>query len=84
MINVGDLVAVVKALQCCGKTDEVGSIFTVSAIETGPALCKHCRAIVTETLCMCSDGSGVEIGRLKKFDPLPESETKTKREEITA
>jgi hypothetical protein len=75
-IKVGDLVMIVKPIQCCGEDRAVGRLFKVEAVEHDYYQCIYCGAITKSTVAKNPNrNSWVSFSRLIKIDPpaLPES-----------
>jgi hypothetical protein len=79
-IQAGDLVVVVAPLECCGKVETLGHIFTVESVELMPTCCKNCGARDDKNVrAKYTIPGGVRgfylLSRLKKIDPpaIPET-----------
>lgn len=81
-ISVGDLVMVVRPLEC-GCTHAIGYPFTVLAITRSDATCTECLKYHENILLARLDDEGwLDVSALQRIDPLKEQEPV--REEITA
>jgi hypothetical protein len=76
-IRVGDLVAVVKSLPCCGANSNWRRFFTVLAIQEGFGFCIACGgflegkyAVMEETSRTGRGHAKILLSRLKRIDPL--------------
>lgn len=77
LIQVGDLVQVVRPCGCCGTTQWMGDIFRVDSIESSddPASC--CGNEEDEMCAFASEdegGAGFPLAELKRIPPLSELE----------
>ena len=69
-ISVGDLVAVVRAPECCGNPTGLGTIFYVRSIETYTGNCSMCgRHFKRQITTRKPNGFLTQINRLKRIDP---------------
>ncbi len=86
-IVTGDLVVVVRrSCSCDHDVGDVGKIFYVRSIEwLDKPTCNYCKK-GTEAAMFAkeSDGNYFDIPCLRKIEPLPESETTDRKEELTA
>lgn len=82
-IKAGDLVVVVKPRLCCGDTSGLGRVFVVYDVHQG-SYCQSCRTRYEGMVAGIGLFVSCELTRLKRIDPLPESENEKRDEEITA
>lgn len=75
-ISVGDLVQVIRAAECCGKSDYLGHIFRVSDIRKFQITCRVCgysdNSIMRATAAPGPDYPAFSLPRLKRIPPLSE------------
>ena len=85
-IKVGDLVIVVHPSGCCGGNNDIGTVFSVLAIQiNGGGNCEYCREMHGQKLCYACCGTfWWPLRRLKRIPPLSELEGEKRDEEITA
>lgn len=84
-IKVGDLVVVVKPGPCCGTARTLGHVFCVAEIRVASGACCECGKVYDhEAVAVYPDGSGEPLSRLKRIDPLPESETTLTQDTVKA
>jgi len=71
MLKPGDLVMIVKPRECCGSTNTLGAIRTVSdRLPSDEAMCRTCGFISkTEGYIPLNDNTVCESSRLKKIEP---------------
>lgn len=82
----GDLVVVVKPRECCGNSEAIGRILTISgAMFSRTAFCTQCGDRVSaDSLVPLVGGTYIEPSRLRKIDPLTEQDKTETLQEITA
>lgn len=81
----GDLVMVVKPRTCCGNSDAIGRILTVSSVMHGPFAYCRCGFIgPADRFIPIVGGTYTEPCRLRKIDPLTEQDKTETLQEITA
>lgn len=71
-IKEGNLVMVVKSMQCCSWDKSIGMIFITKAVEIrGLCHCRNCGEIdvVPVLRALRPDGAWSAVSRLKKIDP---------------
>lgn len=77
MIKAGDIVQVVKPTLCCGGTESLGLVFRVAEIRH-PLWCTCMKCNTSDSGMTVAidpaDGLGVDVRRLKKFEPLDEKQ----------
>jgi len=73
-IKKGDLVMVVKPIQCCGNPAALGNIFRVDDVYANPGVCAHCGFDYPEQLVVWHGQRAYSPDRLKKIDPLSTGE----------
>ena len=72
MIEVGDLVVVVRPTPCCKKDGSIGKIYTVTGF-ISQARCKHCGEIYEGSVAVVEEaGRGEPVSRLKRIPPMGE------------
>jgi len=87
-IKVGDVVVITRPTTCCAFDELIGTVFTVSGIETVSGFCNVCHNYIHQQSGAQFDGGYVQVSRLKKLDaPRLETETDSEvrvREEVKA
>jgi hypothetical protein len=74
-IKEGDLVMIVKPINCCGSSNSVGKIRTVIGVSKDISFCPYCHFVLPKALLVhLSSGSYVHLNRLKKIPPLSDLE----------
>ena len=83
-IRPGDLVMVVRPTACCGKSNSIGKIFSVVAIESKLASCKWCgRSVKQKPFAFTGHGKDAALlSRLQKLNPPSEQEIIEREKEI--
>lgn len=83
-IKVGDLVVVVKVRECCGNQGDIAHIYRVTGLHH-EGHCVYCKAAIKEPVALL-DGEWKckPLSRLKRINPLTESESTEHREVIEA
>ena len=78
-IKSGDLVMVVRPLECCGKTGGIGKVFRVHSVGYYTTRCQTCGAVDTASAraAISERGSAYLLTRLKRIDPPEEQKTRT-------
>ena len=85
MIDVGDLVAVVKPTPCCGNPTAVGWHFVVEGIYSAAVgRCAYCQVVEAKTVASGHPISDFNVERLKRIPPLDELDKIKHEEEIIA
>ena len=83
-ISVGDLVMVVKPKGCCGNTNSIGKIFTISDIQEGDNYCRSCNSIRNSLDAEVGVDNWKEVKTLKRIPPLSELESIDQTKEVAA
>jgi len=88
-IKLGDLVMVVRGKPCCGNTNTLGYIFTVSEFflfKGGIGCCLFCSAPSKPAILAAPEkgGNGYYLSMLKKIDPPDENQFIRDEVEVTA
>ena len=81
-IKSGDLVVVTKPTPCCGNGSTLGAIFRVQKIKFGIAMCGYCRKEIADSFAQVGPHHFRNVYRLRRIDPLPESETQDNHESL--
>ena len=83
-IKVGDLAIVVKATPCCGNTTPVGRVVSVVGLMRRSGRCFFCGKVDAESLkAKLDDRVWIQVDRLKKIEPLGESDAEVTSDELT-
>ena len=89
-IREGDLVVIVKPVQCCGSQDNLGQIFTVQRIFMSKQnRCRACGGISARNVLVAVQQETMpplarSLYRLRRIPPLSELETTNTDSEVTA
>lgn len=78
MIKKGDLVMIVRALECCGDEEFLGMAFIAGDVEARPTICRLCGHADNLSVRTKNPVSGgwPRVDRLKKIDPPASGELK--------
>ncbi len=68
-IQVGDLVMVVKPLECCGDAGDVGVVYIAGEHYNGPSLCRKCGHRGTVVGVWVKSKNVRDFKRLIRIDP---------------
>jgi hypothetical protein len=87
-IRPGDLVMVVRGAECCGKSDKLGSTYTVLRIEPRDygQECNFCDSLLGDAQLAIgyTRNTGFALSRLKKIHPPELPETVDAAQEVEA
>ncbi len=85
MIQVGDLVQVVRPTSCCGSDVSIGKIFIVAEFSDRLGKCKICGYIDDKIFARSGETltngkhQAYQVDRLKRIPPLSELEARNER-----
>jgi hypothetical protein len=85
VIQIGDLVMVVRPIDCCGHTQGMGRVFIVEFLRGGPNMCGACGHQSADVVDAWYSGSNLAfpLQRLKRLKPLDELERDQIVDELT-
>jgi hypothetical protein len=84
-IKVGDLVMVVRPIDCCGHTQGLGRVFIVEFLRDGMNICMTCghRSAYSVDAWYLGSNLAFPLQRLKRIPPLDELERDQIVDELT-